>query len=362
MREKKLPIFRRGDYWYCYVRTAVGKRLQRALHIRDDGSPASERAAVAAYWQEQARATSGALDQPARPVVTLGQALRALTAQQALAELSDYSHRTTYRASTHLLEHFKADFDLTAISATSYVDYATKARALREAITVRQELGVIGQAMRAVGMNPPRLPKMGDADPKPQQPLTPDELRRAFLAVKPRHKLTVLTMVSLGLRTSEYNKITDVDWRRRMVVVAGTKTKRSHREVPIPDELFELMESMRARGEWKGFGRWNVSTIDRAVRRACVRAGIGPRSVNDLRGTYATALALAGVSAAERAALQGNSELMQVRTYSQPHLRPDDLRPAVDKLPRISRRISSASNGAESADDLAASGAQQPTK
>ena len=49
-----------------------------------------------------------------------------------------------YRVSKHLLDHFKADFDLLSITCTAgYVEYATKARALRAAITVRQELGVL---------------------------------------------------------------------------------------------------------------------------------------------------------------------------------------------------------------------------
>lgn len=334
--DKKLPIFTRGAYWYCYVRTAAGERKQRALHIRNDGSRESERAAVAAYWQEQARATAGALDKPERARVTLGEALRALAAEQALAGLTDDRHRTVYRVSKHLLEHFGAAFDLLSITGTAgYVEYATNARVKRQAITVRQELGILTMAMRAVGINPPKLPKLGGLKAKAQQPLTPDELRRFFLAVKPKYKLMVLTMVSLGLRTSEYRKITEVDWAKQMVLVEGTKTERSKRSVPVPDELWELMEAMRARGEWHGFPRVSDRMIDVVVRTGCVRAGIGPRSVNDLRGTYSTALALAGVSAAERAALQGNSELMQVATYSQPHLRPEELRGSVAKLPRI---------------------------
>jgi hypothetical protein len=334
--DKKLPIFTRGAYWYCYVRTAAGKRLQRALHIRNDGSRESERAAVAAYWQEQARATAGSLDQPVRPRITLGEALRSLAEQQALAELSDDRHRTVYRASKHLLAHYGADFDvLTLTSTAGYVEYATKARAWREAITVRQELGVFAQAIRAVGLNPPKLPKLGGLKAKPQEPLTTDELRRFMLALKPKYKLLGLTLVSLGIRTSEYRKITEVDWNTRMVWVHGTKTRRSKRWVPVPDELWEVMESMRARGEWNGFPPVSDKMIDVTVRNACVRAGIGPRSVNDLRGTYSTALSLQGVSAAVRAALQGNGELMQVATYSQPHLRPEELRGSVDKLPRI---------------------------
>lgn len=351
----RVPIFSRktkgGAYWYCYVRTAAGKRLQRALHIRDDGSKESERAAIAAYWQEQARATSGALDQPKRTRVTLGSALIALAQQQSLAELTEHRHKTVQRATKHLLDFFGAGCDLEEEIKTTQalVPYALKAREKREAVTVRQELQVLTQAMRESGLNPPRIPRMGSLRAKPQEPLSQDDLRRFLLALRPKYKFMGLAIVSLGIRTSEYNKIDEVDWTKRMVHVAGTKTEDSARWVPIPDELWEAMVSLRDRGEWKGFGGISDRLIDHHIRQACKRAGIGPRSVNDLRGTYATALALAGVSAAERAALQGNSELMQVATYSQPHLRPEQLRSATAKLPRIQRAKPCNAGGATSA-------------
>lgn len=354
-KRRDLPIFTRGGYWYCHVITAAGKRRQRALHIRNDGSKESERIAIAAYWQEQARATNGTLDQPVRARITLGEAIKALSKQQVLAQLSDHRHRSVFFASKHLYTHFGTGFDVTTITKTmDYVDYATWRRTAvpekkikaRLPITVRKELMVLAQAMRAVGLNPPPLPKLGDVSPKPQQPLNAEELKRFMLALKPRHKFIGLSFACLGFRASEYNKVTEVDWDRQMLYVAGTKTKRSKRWVPIPDELFEVMMAMRDRGEWKGFGGVSERQIDNIIRKTCEHAKIGPRSSNDIRGTYSTNLALQGVSAAERAALQGNSELQQQQTYAQPHLRPEELRDAAAKLPRIHRRSAGASHRA----------------
>jgi integrase len=346
-----VPIFSRptknGRYWYCHVRLPDGERRQRALHIRDDGSKKSERAAVAAYWAEQARATAGGLD-PRREPKRLDQALRAIQKQQNLAELTDHAHGNTLREARHLLAHFKADFDLytltTDAAGEALVDYATEARKTRSAVSVKRELMGLQRAMSAVGLTPPKLPELGDTRHKPQQPLNPEELRRFFLAAKPHHRFVCLALPLLGIRASEWNKITEIDWARRMLFCDGTKTDRSPRWIPIPEELFELMDEQRRRGEWTGFPNIPRDAIDHIVRSTCKRAGIGARSANDLRGTYATALSLQGVSAAERAALQGNSELMQQRTYSQPHLQPEALRGAVDKLPRITRARTKTNN------------------
>lgn len=343
---RNVPIFIRptknGRYWYCYVRMRDGTRRQRALHIRDDGTKESERAAIAAYWAEQARATAGELDQPKREPKRLDDALREVVKLQALAELTDHAFGHTKRAAKHLLEHFKKDFDLHMLTTPDagqlLVNYATEARMLRAAISVQRELATLTRAMRSVGLKPPTLPELGDTSPKPQEPLNPDELRRFVLAAKPEHKFVCIALPSLGIRVSEWNMITEIDLVRRMLFVDGTKTKRSKRWVPIPDELLELLEEKRARGEWKGWPRMDRNAISHIVRSTCKRAGIGQRSPNDLRGTYSTALALQGVSAAERAALQGNSEQMQQRTYAQPHLQPEALRGAVNKLPRITRQ------------------------
>lgn len=341
---RQVPIFSRvtarGRYWYCHLKLPDGSRPQRALHIRDDGSKESERAAIAAYWVEQARATNGGLDQKRKPK-RLDDALREITKQQNLAQLTDFAHGNTMREARHLLAHFKPDYDLRTLTTEeatqAMVDYATQATAKRKPVSVMRELFALQRAMRAVGLKAPDLPELGDTSAKPQEPLNPEELRRFFMAAKPHHKFVVVALPSLGIRASEWNKITDIDWSRQMLFCQGTKTDRSPRWIPIPDELFELMVEQKNRGEWTGFPVIRRDAIDHIVRSTCKRAGIGPRSANDLRGTYATALALQGVSAAERAALQGNSELMQMRTYSQPHLQPEALRGAVDKLPRITR-------------------------
>jgi integrase len=341
MRDTKLPIFtrqtKRGRYWYCHVRTADGRRLQRALHIRDDGSEASRRAAVAAYWQEQARATAGKYDRgvgasTARP---LGEALAALLAQQELAGVVDGTQKNTTQRGKHLLDHFGARFDLTHLTTQAMVSYASKALEHRAPTTVREEITTLTSAARAVGLIPQKRPRM-KARAKPQRPLTREQVRLFFLALKPKQKLLGLTLITLGLRTGEVKRIGDVDWSAGTLWIHGTKTVGSRRQLPIPQELFAHMLELRAAGKWQGFPKVTDNAIDKAVRAACLRAFGEPRSVNDIRGTWSTLAALEGVPPDIRAAWQGNSVRQQEQTYAQPALMPEEMRRAAERgVPRV---------------------------
>ena len=347
--DKTLPIFSRGGYFRCHVYDNERKRHQRALHIRDDGTQAAYRAAVAAYWAEQARATSGAYSRPARQRKPLIEALDALREAQELAGLSDHYLETTLYRGRWLMKHFGKQYDMHELTAESMVTYAIEARKVRAAATVRLELHVLRQAAKAVGCAPPSRPKIGGKS-KRQQPLTREQLQAFYLAVPKKHKLLAMALITLGCRRSEVAKIGDINWDEQTMWMLGTKTEGSRRQLPIPDELFAMMCELRERGEWRGFPQCSRSTVDRVVRFSCERAFGEQRSVNDIRGTWSTLAGMDGVPAEVRAAFQGNSPEMQHSTYSQPATLPDELRKAVMRgVPRIS----SASAATSSADDLA---------
>lgn len=348
-----LPIHKRKGYWICYVKLADGTRRERALHLRADGSRESERAAVSSYWQEQARATSGR-DAGQRTKATLSRALQALNAEQELAGVKEDALRSTTDRGRCLVRHFGADCDLSQLTAANLVAYATEARKLRAPLTVRMELGVLTRAMRALDVPVPRKPKVhGGA--KPQEPLTPQQVRMFWAALGPRHKLLGLVFLTLGPRLSEVAKIDEIDWKKRLLHIAGTKTDGADRWVPIPPELWEHMEALCERCEWAGFPRMSDSHVGKVLSRACKRAGIGTRSSNDFRGTWSTNATLAGLAPEIRAAIQGNSPTQQLKTYSQPGTRPDELHDAVKRgVPRVAQpSVKYPSADGHSTDDLA---------
>ena len=334
----RLPIFRRrtksGVYWYCHVVTADGRRLQRALHIRDDGTRDSERAAVAAYWQEQGRATAGQADRP-KPKTTLARALDALVREQQNAGLTEHTLKSTLNGAAWLLKHFGSDADVKAIDRKALADYVALALQARMATSVDREISVFSRALEAVGVDPPKRPKLKRVHKK-QEPLTEAELRRFMMAARPQHKLPLLVLATCGVRRGEYTRMKLVDWDRRLIFVDGTKVGRAKRWIPIPDELWEHMLTMRK--DWSGFPPYSGKSIYEMVRDTAKRAGLGHRHPNDIRGTWATQAALRGISPAERAAIQGHSEAMQIAIYSQPHLDAEQLRGAMEGMSRLAAK------------------------
>lgn len=243
-----------------------------------------------------------------------------------------------------LLEHFGPDIDATTISRQLLADYTTQALTRRVAVSVDRDIGVLCRALEAVDINPPKRPTL-KREHKKQAPLTEAELRRFLMAALPQHKLPLLVYCLVGVRRGELRCMQTVDWDKRLIHVEGTKVARADRWVPIPDELWEHMQPLRK--DWKGFPSFSDTGLYDMVVQTAKRAGLGHRHPNDLRGTWATHAALRGVSAAERAAIQGHSESMQVKTYSQPQLDPEALRGAVEGIGRLTPRVTCASANAD---------------
>lgn len=305
-----------GQYWYCYAKFWDGqqrRRVQRATGIRDDGSAQSRQTAeVIGYQIERSLAVGG--EASARPTQTLRQALRALTEAQELAGRSEANLEIIAEKGVNLEAFFGADCVLKDVSKERLRDYAVQARRARSVGTVYRELLIFRQACAAVGVTPPEAPDIGEPTPPPQRTLDVSEMRQLLAAVQHKRKVHVLAYLQLGLRKEELWKITKVDWDGRYVWVEGTKTKKAKRWVPIPEELYEAMLPLKA-AEWVGFERWTM--IDRDLRIAAHRAGIvcclrdrksgaviespdhdparHDLSTNDLRGTHAHHMALAGV-------------------------------------------------------------------
>lgn len=329
----KLPIFERNGYWYCHVRYPDGARRQRALHIRNDGSPAGKRAAEAAYWQEQSRATSG-IELGRSKARTLRSALTALAEAKEADELTEDSQQKINSAGKALELFFDDTCDIGSITTEDLVTFALERKKTVKAITVKRDLMVYSQACAAVGVTPAKLPGIGKTQAAPQQPFTLDEVRKFMIACSPQSKLLAYCLHFCGLRNSEIRKLAEPEWHSQRVWCEGTKTKGSKRWIFPPDEMWEYMIAQRSCGEWRGWpqlGRYGVLTF---VWRTSIRAGIGRRHPNDCRGGFATRLAIAGVPAGVRGALMGNSEKTQA-IYSQPHTDEEALAKAMHQHPRI---------------------------
>ncbi|MBN1237435.1 MAG: tyrosine-type recombinase/integrase [Gammaproteobacteria bacterium] len=329
----------RSDKWQaeCYYwRGDKRRRVLKSTGVRDDGTAKSRQTAqIVADQIERSLALGG--EAATAPRKTLQQAVAALAEACELAGNS----RDTLLSIVYRGECLAADLGektaLADIDAARIREYAQRARRTRAASSVDRELALLRQAFDAVGVEPPKFPDLGDTSSKPQRLLEVDELRRLLLAVPARHRLNVMAYSHLGLRLSEPWKIVEIDWDERYAVVQRTKRRKDRGApsvVPIPDELLELLEQRR--GQLPIFPKLSLKGIDKIIRQAARRAGIcDDLSVNDLRGTYATHMARAGVPILTLAAIMGNSVKMLERVYAQVNKRGDHLADAASKVPRL---------------------------
>lgn len=337
-------FMRRGsDKWQAYCWFWLGgarQRVPKSTGIRNDGTSKSRQTAqIIADQIERDLATGKDVRQGPRK--TLKQALTALTEAAELANRSKHTLDDIFYRGQTLVSYFQEDKVLSDIDADQIREYAIWSRGQgRSPWTVHRELVKLWSAFNISGIPKPKFPDLGDyRKHKPQHVLELDQQRAFLLAVPGDRRLNVCAYLLAGLRLSEPWKIIEVDWKARYMSVQGTKTKknrRAPREVPIGDELFEMMWPRR--NEWPVFPEWHLHTVDFVIRRSGKRAGLyDDLSVNDLRGTYATHMARAGVPQLTLAGILGNSVKMLDEVYAQVNKRGDHLHEAAAKLPRLTK-------------------------
>jgi integrase/recombinase XerD len=162
-------------------------------------------------------------------------------------------------------------------------------------------------------------------------------------AVGRRDYAVILTLLRLGLRSSEVADLglEDVDWRAAEVVVLGKGQRYSR--LPLPAEVGEAIAEYLQQGRPKttsrrvfvsaqaplvGIGRGGVAAI---VRRACVRAGLPEVGTHRLRHTVACEMVKGGVPLAEISQVLRHRSLSSTAIYARVDL--DQLRQLAQPWP-----------------------------
>lgn len=306
-------IYERGGVYYADCYFTIGTRhfrRERSTRIRVDGTAAAERLATKVGREIEAGLQAGE-NRRAR-----GTAVRAafneLVEAKRLAGKSDATLAITLEKSLHIRRYFEGR-DIESITAQDLKDYASYATQKRKPPTVDREISELCQAMEAVGVTPPKRPELAKSVPR-ERWLEPEERRALLAQIMPRWREHVLVTMQLGLSKSEIFKIRpdDVDLKRNTVRVRGTKTKARLRALPMPADVRAIIERRLRAARTIGratslFEPWNPGNADRHLRLAAKRAKLGPVSWNDLRRTFATALAREGYSALQLRPLMGHS-------------------------------------------------------
>jgi integrase len=132
-------------------------------------------------------------------------------------------------------------------------------------------------------------------------------------------------VAATGLRPLEATLVErrDVDRARRVVTVRGTKTRGSHREVPLTGRALAAIDRIAARIDTPllfpapGGGPLNLNNFRRREWMPAVKAsGVSkPARIYDLRSTFASNALAAGVTVFELAKVMGTSVAMIERHY-----------------------------------------------
>jgi len=293
-------LYRRKLTWWCWGYDNAGKRWSASTHQQDRRA-----AEVAAREIERERATA----QANSPTALLWRALDNLIDRLEMGGRSTATIEIATQKGRHLRRLLGANTDLARLGAEQTRAYAGKrieGGAKRH--TVRKELGVLRQAMRASDLpwRAELFPDLGRVYVPRERWLKRQEYERLLHELIEDRRDYVTVWCHTGLRESELYRIgaEDIDVRRRQLRVRGTKTKSSARIVPLNPEALDVLARRATFDPWGKVGR--------DLRRACKRAEIEPVSPNDLRRTFASWLANASVSALVTAKLLGHTSTRMV--------------------------------------------------
>lgn len=291
--------------WYVnahYWQDGKRKRQRRSTGVRDDGTSKSERTAeVVGRDIEQSLALGQG--RVARPT-TVTQAIDKLIEQMEVAGRAQPTINIVIEKSVHLFDFFGATTPIEQV--TDFSKYAKAALPVRGPATVKRELRTMAQAFRALKITPPEMPEIKEPDAR-ERFLSRQEQLLLLASTPALRKDHVLMYLHLGLSKSELFRIEqrDCNFERREVRVRGTKAEKRDRLLPMSDEVYDVL--MARRKSTPMFEAWLQGNADRELRRWAERAGLGPVSFNDLRRTFATTLAAAGVPILHLMHLMGHS-------------------------------------------------------
>jgi integrase len=339
-------IYLRNKTWWCWGLDAKGKRWRRSTKQRD--KRAAERAArrIEIELADQTHESRS---------LALSKAVECLIEHLDQQQRSKTTLQIYRQKAGHLVRILGARRDVSKMIEADTLEYwrvRSRERVDAEdpgpsAHTVQKELRVLVQAVRyceRAGLCTP-VTQPGNLMPKelaqsrvyqPRERWLPRDTEYEALkgAMNTARRDYLVAFCFTGLRLGELYKIHayHIDLVARELDADGTKTRRSKRIIPLSDEAFEVL-ARRAKERPTGplFEEWGK--LHRDMRAACKRAGIDPVSPNDLRRTFASWLAQAGVPMLTTARLLGHSSTKMVeQVYAQ--LSRDVLRDAVATLDR----------------------------
>lgn len=172
----------------------------------------------------------------------------------------------------------------TSLSRTTIRD---ELAALRQTLKLAKRHGLYAYALEDV------LPDRFEANITPRKDFVPwDKLWRLYGQLPEHRRAHVLWFCVTGGRCADSFRarredfdVSSTEWR---ITVRGSKTKGSYRTIPVPEfcRWTVALILREAPGEELLFQPWSEGSMNRDIKAACRRAGLGPVSTNGLRRTF----------------------------------------------------------------------------
>jgi integrase len=327
-----VAIYKRGGvYWFHFI--FDGRHIQKSTKTKDK---AAARQIEAAYRVKLAKAEVGIEEK--LPVPAFKEAMKDFLAWSKFEHARrSNTHRRYATSSKALLRYFKdAPLDrITSDSVEQFKKWRLKQkgtrtkRSLRPA-TVNRELACLkilfNRFKRIVPLNPVSEVKFLNEDNEQMRVLTLEEEKTYLLAASQPLRDIATLMVETGMRPEEVCRIRreNVHLEHGYLFNPYGKTKAAKRKVPLSDKAAHVIAKWleEAKGIYlfrgRGVGDAPILHVNRAHTSAVKRSNVRPFRLYDLRHTWASRAAMAGVDLVTLAAMLGHSKLAMVTRYCHP--------------------------------------------
>jgi integrase len=327
-----VAIYKRGGvYWFHFI--FDGRHIQRSTKTKNK---AAAREIEAAYRVKLAKGEVGIEEK--LPAPNFNEAMKDfLVWSKNEHATKPNTHRRYETSSKALLRYFK-DTPLDRISTDSVEQFkhwrlkqkgSRTKRCLRPA-TVNRELACLkilfNRFKRIAPLNPVSEVKFLNEDNEQMRVLTLEEEKSYLLAASQPLRDIATLMVETGMRPEEVCRIRreNVHLEQGYLFNPYGKTKAAKRKIPLSEKATQILVKRleRAKGihlfRGRGVGDAPIIHVNRAHTSAVERSSVRPFRLYDLRHTWASRAAMAGVDLVTLAALIGHSKLALVQRYCHP--------------------------------------------
>lgn len=238
---------------------------------------------------------------------------------------------TTFFGNRHLHEIGPIDIEKYKRSRIGKVTKSTINRELACLKTIFNKAIEWGKAYN----NPVRKIKFFPENNRRLRYLTKEEIKTLYDACCDHLKPIIMVAITTGMRKSEILNLKweDVDFHQRIIYLIDTKNNEK-REIPMNDAAFDTLLKVKKHSNSPYIFCNNdgkpYTDIKKGFYAALRRSGIKNFRFHDLRHTFASHLAMAGVDLHTIKELLGHKDIKMTQRYA--HLSPDHKRSAVNTL------------------------------